>query len=197
MRSDWTIPICTGPERIKINGKKAHPTQKPEALLYRIIQGSTKPDDLILDPFFGTGTSGAVAKRLHRHFLGIEKDDEYIKIARKRISEINSTPYDAETFDIPQPSRRGPRISTGMLLEKGFLQPGQAIYFRKNDKHVAKLRSDGHLILDGFVGSIHQAGRHLLGGVPCNGWDLWCYKDELGKYRSIDELRKQYRALIK
>lgn len=196
MRSDWMLPICTGTERIKEGGKKAHPTQKPEALLYRVILASTQPGDIILDPFFGTGTTGAVAKRLHRHFIGIEKDASYIKLALDRIEEINPEPFDESIFKLPIPRRNGPRISIGMLLENGLLHPGQVLYFNADRKQIGRLRVDGHLVLQGFTGSIHQTARQLMQGKPCNGWELWYYDTQQDGLIPIDELRKKIRTTL-
>lgn len=193
MRSDWFLPICTGAERIKQNGKKAHPTQKPEALLYRIIAASTHPGDVILDPFFGTGTSGAVAKKLHRHYVGIEKDVDYISLANQRLDSITIIPYDEAIFNQPLPRRNGPRISIGTLLENELLTPGQLLYFRADHEISAHIRMDGHLMMADLTGSIHQVARHLLNGSPCNGWDLWFYESTSGDLRPISELRNTLR----
>jgi DNA modification methylase len=194
MRSDWFLPICTGPERIKQNGKKAHPTQKPEALLYRILAATTHPGDVILDPFFGTGTTGAVAKKLHRHYIGIEQDADYVSFAQKRIASISVIPYDEAIFNRALSRRNGPRISIGTLLENELLDPGQTLYFRANRDITARIRMDGHLIMGNDTGSIHQIARHLLDGSPCNGWDLWYFKSSTGDLLPISELRSLLRS---
>jgi site-specific DNA-methyltransferase (adenine-specific) len=193
MRSDWVLPICTGSERIKENGKKAHPTQKPEALLYRVVLASTQPGDVILDPFFGTGTTGAVAKRLHRHYIGIEKDPAYVKISRRRIESIDPEPFDQALYKLPAPKRNGPRITIGVLLENGYLNVGQILYFDADRNRPAQLRVDGHLVMPGFSGSIHQTARYLSQGKPCNGWELWYFDSMQGNFLPIDELRKNFR----
>jgi site-specific DNA-methyltransferase (adenine-specific) len=196
MRSDWLLPICTGPERIKVNGKKAHSTQKPEQLIYRVILSSSKPHDVVLDPFFGSGTTGAIAKKLHRHWIGIELETEYISIAQQRIDQVIPEEDIKQVFDTGTPQRRQPRLSAGSLLESGLLLPGQELYFQKNRAISARLKPDGKLRMDGFEGSIHQAARYLLNGTPCNGWDVWFYEDLDGNLAPIDHLRQALRAMI-
>jgi modification methylase len=196
MRSDWRIPLCSGQERIKIDGKKAHATQKPEALLYRILLASSKPGDVVLDPFFGSGTTGAVARKLHRRWIGIEKEKRYLKIARERIESVVPEPYDPQVFEVRDSKRLRPRIPFGSLLENGLLRPGQALYFRGDREKSARLKPDGNLIIDGFEGSIHQAGKHLMGGSPCNGWEHWYFEAEGGALRPIDVLRSVLRREI-
>jgi site-specific DNA-methyltransferase (adenine-specific) len=197
MRSDWLLPICSGAERIKDNGKKAHSTQKPEALLYRVILASSNLGDLVLDPFFGSGTTGAVAKKLHRNWIGIEKEEQYIKIAQKRIDAIIPMMFSDKVFDVRDKKRLQPRVPFAALLENGLLMPGQGLYFRKDRHKTAIVKPDGNLILpDGFEGSIHEAGRHLMKGSPCNGWDHWYYEAEDGGLKSIDELRQVILAEI-
>ena len=196
MRSDWVIPICTGPERIKEDGKKVHPTQKPESLLFRILLATTQPGDIVLDPFFGTGTTGAVAKKLHRRFIGIEKIPEYIKIAKKRIDSIAPETYDESIYKFPASKRLGPRVSIGVLLENGLLKPGQTLYFNKNKTISAKLRSDGKVMIKDFTGSIHQTAKYLTNGKPCNGWEMWYFNSSQNGMVPIDELRKEYRKNV-
>lgn len=196
MRSDWTLPICSGSERLKANGKKAHSTQKPEALLYRVILSSTNPGDVVLDPFFGTGTTGAVAKKLHRRWIGIEREERYVQLARERLNAITPELFDDAIFDIRDRKRRQPRIPFSRLLEYGFLKPGQRLYFRPDPAVIARIKPDGKLSLDGFEGSIHQAGKRLLGGAPCNGWDNWYYEDEQGERHTIDRLRQVMQAQL-
>jgi modification methylase len=185
MRSDWYLPLATGNQRLKVNGKKAHSTQKPEALLYRIIMASSNSGDVVLDPFFGTGTTGAVAKKLGRNWIGIERDKKYIKVAQKRIDAIQATDFGALNVE----KRKQPRIPFGALLENGLLQPGQVLYFAKNGKK-AKVLSNGHIRCGKITGSIHGVARMLLDNAPANGWDLWFYKDENAEKKVIDELRQ-------
>ena len=196
MRSDWNLPICSGKERRRDDeGDKLHPTQKPEALLYRVITSSTKPGDIILDPFFGSGTTGAVAKKLGRHFIGLERDDRYAKYAEKRIAEISSTPQ-AE-FLITPSKREEPRIPFGSVLERGLLQPGDFL-FDERQRHRARVKSDATLIASSrsgeeIRGSIHKVGATIQGLPACNGWTFWCYESE-GKLMPIDMLRQRIRA---
>lgn len=194
MRSDWVLPICVGPERIRLDGKKAHSTQKPEALLYRVILSSSNPGDIVLDPFFGTGTTGAVAKKLHRQWIGIEREPRYITIARARIEAVTPEPYDVDTFRVLDKKRLAPRIAFGRLLESGLLQAGQVLYFQADRQKVATVKPDGKLIIDSFEGSIHQVGRHLMGGNPCNGWDSWYYEEEQELF-PLEKLRQRVRDL--
>ena len=191
MRSDWYLPLCTGSERIKIDGKKAHATQKPEALLYRVLLASTDPGDVVLDPFFGTGTTGAVAKRLGRHWIGIEQEARYVDLARKRIEAIVPDPIEEDVLNVVP--ERPPRVPFGKLLEAGLLRPGENLYFRKNRSLNAKVKPDGRLRINGFEGSIHQTGSYLSGGSPCNGWEHWYYRDGEGELRSINALREVVR----
>jgi site-specific DNA-methyltransferase (adenine-specific) len=195
MRSDWLLPLCTGQERIKIDGKKAHATQKPESLLYRVILASSNPGDVVLDPFFGTGTSGAVAKRLHRHWIGIERERRYVWIARLRIKSIEPEPLRAEVFVFPN-KRDRPRIPFGSLLEHGLVSPGQTLYFDRQDEVSATVLANGQIKQNGLVGSIHQVGRALRQG-PCNGWEHWYYRDpETENLAVIDNLREIIRQRI-
>jgi modification methylase len=189
MRSDWELPICTGQERIKINGSKAHATQKPEALLYRVIQAASNPGDVVLDPFFGTGTTGAVAKKLHRHWIGIEQDKGYVKIAQKRLAAIEPEPFKDELFSFPS-KRDRPRIPFATLLEHGLLKPGQKLFFGRRGNISATILANGQLKQNGFTGSIHQVGRAIQNG-PCNGWEHWYYLNaETGERVAIDKLRE-------
>jgi modification methylase len=191
MRSDWLLPICSGGERLKDSkGRKGHPTQKPEALLHRVILAATKPGDVVLDPFFGSGTTGAVAKRLGRRWIGIERDPAYIDLARKRIAAVQAV---AERELLITPSKREePRIPFGWLVERGLLEPG-ALLHSFNGRWTAKVRADGTLISADHRGSIHQVGAAVQGAPACNGWAFWCYKVD-GKLVSIDTLRQQVRA---
>jgi modification methylase len=190
MRSDWVIPLCTGHERIKdANGDKAHPTQKPEALLHRVLVGSTNTGDVVLDPFFGTGTTGAVAKMLGRHYIGIERDEGYRAIAQTRLDRVRS--LDAGALEITGSKRAEPRIPFGQLVERGMLRPGEMLVSPRGT--AAKLRVDGSLISAEHCGSIHQVGAALEGAPSCNGWTYWHFKRE-GKLIPIDLLRQQIRA---
>ena len=189
MRSDWTIPLVTGKKRIKSNGTKAHSTQKPEALLYRAIMASSNVGDVILDPFFGSGTTGAVAKMLGRNWIGIERDKKYIKVAQKRIDAVQRA--DEEALQVEK--QKQARVPFGALLENGLLHPGQTLYFAKNGMR-AKILSNGHLQCGDSTGSIHGVAKSLLNDAPVNGWDVWFYKDESGKKIVIDELREKIRT---
>ena len=193
MRSDWEIPLCTGKERVKFNGSKAHSTQKPEALLYRVLLSSTQPGDVVLDPFFGSGTTGAVAKKLHRHWIGIERQPAYVEIARQRIKSVPSPISDEAVYSFP--SRRGrPHLPVGTLLACGLLQPGQTLYFGKTGLVTATLLANGTLQLGEQTGSIHKLARALK-PAPCNGWELWHYLDPAsGQLLPLDTLRQQYLA---
>ena len=191
MRSDWLIPICNGNERIKnVEGKKAHPTQKPEALLHRVVLASTKVGDVILDPFFGSGTTGAVAKQLGRDFIGIERDPEYIAVAEKRIANTRRI---SETALLETPSKREqPRIPFGWLVERGLLRPGEKLYGPKR-RHAAKVRADGTIVTSENKGSIHKMGAEVQGAPACNGWTFW-HVDIEGTLVPIDVLRQKLRA---
>lgn len=190
MRSDWVIPLCTGTERVKLNGQKAHSTQKPEALLYRVILSSSNPDDVVLDPFFGTGTTGAVAKKLHRHWIGIEQDGEYVSVAQERIDRIQASAYDEATF-ASSSGRKARRVPFSRLLEAGLILPGQTLYLNGSDETEAIVRADASLMSGKLVGSIHKVAKQLL-KAPANGWEKWSYADEHGQKHPIDRLRKKY-----
>ncbi len=189
MRSDWYLPISSGTERLRANGEAAHPTQKPESLLYRVLLASSRPGDIILDPFFGTGTTGAVAKKLHRNWIGIEREKSYARIAQRRIDQIEPVSYEEELFEPSEP-RQLERIPFGHLLEAGLLEPGQRLYFGEKGKITARILSDGSLKLNGFRGSIHQVAKQLL-AAPANGWEHWYYVDSnTGHRRPINSLRQ-------
>ncbi|GFE66243.1 site-specific DNA-methyltransferase [Litoreibacter roseus] len=191
MRSDWVLPICTGHERLKNEaGEKAHPTQKPESLLHRVIVATTRPGDVILDPFFGTGTTGAVAKKLGRDFIGIEREASYRAVAEKRLKSVRK--FDRSSLEVTQSKRAEPRVPFGQLVERGMLNPGEELW-SLNGRHKAKIRADGTLVGDDVKGSIHQVGAALEGAPSCNGWTYWCFKRD-GKNVSIDVLRQQIRA---
>jgi modification methylase len=195
MRSDWVIPICSGAERIKVDGVKAHSTQKPEALLYRVILSSSNPGDVVLDPFFGTGTTGAVAKKLHRQWIGIERDPFYVEVAARRIEAVQPELFNADLFDVSNKNRNAPRVAFSLLLERGLLIPGQKLYFRNDRDIQAQVKPDGKLQHNGIEGSIHQVGRQILGDRPCNGWEHWYYEDEAGELVVIDALRGKVRRM--
>lgn len=187
MRSDWLFPICTGSERLKDeNGDKVHPTQKPEALLARIMMASTKPGDVVLDPFFGSGTTGAVAKRLGRHFVGIEREDKYIEAAQERIDSV--IPLEQDNLSIMTGKRAEPRVAFVSLVEMGLVKPGAMLYDIKK-RHIAKVRADGTIAAGERVGSIHKVGAEVQSLDACNGWTFWHY-ERAGGLTAIDELRK-------
>jgi len=186
VRSDWYLPLVKGKERLKAGGQKAHSAQKPEALLYRVLIASSNPGDVILDPFFGTGTTGMVARRLGRSFIGIERDPVYIRVAQERIDAVTQAPAEALVLTN---KRKQDRIPFGALLEAGLLHPGQSLYFQK-DNTAAVIMADGHLRCGERTGSIHQIGRALT-NAPCNGWEQWCYLDENGNGLPIDRLRQE------
>ena len=189
MRSDWEFPICGGPERLRQDGHKVHPTQKPEALLYRVLLASTKPGDVVLDPFFGTGTTGAVAKRLRRRWIGIEREDAYVEAARERIAA--ALPLDESALATMQSPRQQPKVAFGLLVETGYLQPGQALFDAKRRWRVT-IRADGSLVADGGeVGSIHKLGASVQGQPACNGWTFWHHEAADG-LTPIDTLRQTY-----
>jgi modification methylase len=191
MRSDWTLSICAGSERLKNReGKKAHPTQKPESLLHRVLLATTNPGDVVLDPFFGTGTTGAVAKKLGRHFIGIEADPTYVDIATKRIAAI--TPGDAAGLQVTQSKRSLPRIPFGALVEAGLIKPGDTLFCAQG-RRTARVRADGTVVAPGMTGSIHQVGAHVQNAPSCNGWTFWHVRQS-GNLAPIDVLRARIRA---
>ena len=196
MRSDWQhweLPLATGKQRVKsVNGAKAHSTQKPEALLYRIIMASSNVGGVILDLFFGSGTTGAVAKRLGRNWIGIERDRKYISVAQKRIDAV--TPSPAEALILTE-KRKQARVPFGALLENGLLTPGQSLYFVGNGTR-AKILSNGHIQCGDIKGSIHSVAKALMNGSLVNGWDVWFYEDENGTKIVIDELRGKIRKAL-
>lgn len=194
MRSDWLLPICTGAERLKDSqGRKAHPTQKPETLLARVILSASNPGDLVLDPFFGTGTTGAVAKRLRRDFIGLEREEGYARAAAARIAAVEPLSEDAVAL---APSKRAePRIAFASLVEAGMIAPG-AVLMDVKKRHTAVVRADGAVSLSGFVGSIHKTGALAQGLPACNGWTFWHYETN-GRLVPIDELRAQVRESLR
>jgi site-specific DNA-methyltransferase (adenine-specific) len=190
MRSDWVIPLCTGKERIRVGGEKAHATQKPEALLYRVILSSSNVGDVVLDPFFGTGTTGAVAKKLRRSWIGIERDENYIKVAQARIEAVQAEMLPSALFSFT--GKRGrPRVPFGALVEHSLLQVGQCLYFGRKGDATAQVMANGMLRYGDIVGSIHQVGRAIQ-NAPCNGWEHWYYVDDAtGERVVIDRLREK------
>jgi site-specific DNA-methyltransferase (adenine-specific) len=191
MTNVWEIPLCTGAERIRIDGKKAHSTQKPEALLYRVITSSSSPGEVVLDPFFGSGTTGAVAKKLRRHFIGIEAEAAYVQIARQRIAAIPE-PREDEGLLLTPSKRSQPRVAFGKLIEAGYVSIGQPLY-SADRRHCAIVRADAYLIVGDFAGSIHQAAAHVQQVSNFNGWEFWYVDDAHGQLVSIDTLRERYR----
>ena len=189
MRSDWEFPICGGAERLKKGGVKVHPTQKPEALIYRILLACTKPGDVVLDPFFGTGTTGAVAKRLGRRWIGIEREGDYIEAAQERIAA--ALPLDESALATMQSPKSQPKVAFGVLVENGYLAPGTMLVDTKR-RWQAMVRADGSLSSPcGANGSIHKVGSTVQGAPACNGWTFWHYEAE-GALKPIDALRQTY-----
>jgi len=190
MRSDWVLPICTGHERLKDEkGEKAHPTQKPESLLHRVLIGTTHEGDVVLDPFFGTGTTGAVAKMLGRNFIGIEREESYRKVATARLAKVRK--LDSSALQTTSSKRAEPRVPFGQLVERGLLRPGEVLINPRGQ--AAKVRADGSLVSAEHRGSIHQVGAALEGAPSCNGWTYWQYKRD-GQLIPIDILRQQIRS---
>jgi len=188
MRSDWLFPICSGPERLKDDGgRKAHPTQKPEALLHRILIGCSKPGDIVLDPFFGTGTTGAVAKRLGRRFIGIERDPDYARAAEERIARV--TLLSPSALETQKSKRAEPRVPFGTIVELRLLEPGTTVVDSRA-KIRAEVKADGTLSWGGNQGSIHRLGAIVQGKTACNGWTFWHFEAD-GKLKPIDLLREQ------
>lgn len=187
MRSDWLFPICTGHERLKDeSGAKLHPTQKPEALLARIMMASTRPGDVVLDPFFGTGTTGAVAKRLGRHFVGIEREEAYIEAARERIDQV--VPLADGALQVLEGKRAEPRVAFVSLIDAGLMKAGTTLYDARR-RWAAQVRADGTIAVGNEAGSIHRMGARVQGLDACNGWTFWHYERN-GGLTPIDELRR-------
>lgn len=191
MRSDWLFPICSGNERLKgEDGKKIHPTQKPEALLARVIMSCTKPGDVVLDPFFGSGTTGAVAKRLGRHFVGIEREQDYIDAASARIAAVE--PLGKAELTVMTGKKAEPRVAFNTLVESNLLRPGQVLTDARR-RYSAIIRADGTIASGGDAGSIHKIGAKVQGFDACNGWTFWHYQDG-DTFRPIDDLRSVIRS---
>jgi modification methylase len=190
MRSDWVLPLCTGHERLKdARGQKAHPTQKPEALLHRVLVATTNPGDVVLDPFFGTGTTGAVAKSLGRDWIGIEREESYRRLAEQRIAQVRRC--DSDALATTGSKRAEPRVAFGLLVERGLLRPGEILVSPRGA--TAKVRADGTLVGAETTGSIHQVGAAAERAPSCNGWTYWHFRRE-GQLVPIDVLRQQIRA---
>ncbi|MBI1360693.1 MAG: site-specific DNA-methyltransferase [Alphaproteobacteria bacterium] len=192
MRSDWwTLPICSGGERMKNDdGRKSHPTQKPEALLHRILVGTTNPGAVVLDPFFGTGTTGAVARLLGRHYIGLERDKDYVEVATRRIANVRAAA--GEDLLVSTSKKAEPRVPFGALVEHGLVRPGDRLYCPRN-RHVARVRADGSLSNGDATGSIHRMGAHVQNAPACNGWTFWHFKSDQG-LAPIDLLRRKFRT---
>jgi len=193
MRSDWLLPICAGPERLKgEDGSKAHPTQKPEGLLYRILLACTKPGDVVLDPFFGTGTTGAVARRLGRRWIGIEKETAYVKVAHERIA--STLPLDESAMQTVIDKREQPRVAFGLLVESGLVPAGATLTDAKR-RWTATVRADGSIACEAHSGSIHKVGAALQGAPSCNGWTFWHVVDG-GSLTLLDAVRQQHLSTL-
>jgi modification methylase len=191
MRSDWTLPICTGDERIRDDaGAKGHPTQKPEALLYRVLLTSTRPGDIVLDPFFGVGTTGAAARRLGRRFIGIEREARYADLAKARIAKV--VPVAPADLDVMGSKKSEPRVPFGQVVEAGLLRPGDLLWCPKGER-AARVRADGSLVVGELTGSIHKMGAMVQSQPACNGWTYWHFKTDKG-FAPIDVLRAKIRA---
>jgi modification methylase len=188
MRSDWVLPICSGPERIRKGGAKAHPTQKPEALLYRVMLATTNKGDVVLDPFFGTGTTGAVARRLGREWIGCERENFYRNVALERIGQ--ALPLDESALTTMQSAKAAPKVAFGTLVETGWIAPGSQLTDKKG-RMKATVRADGSLASGGENGSIHGLGAKLQGAPSCNGWIFWHMELE-GELKPIDAVRQLY-----
>jgi modification methylase len=193
MRSDWFIPLCTGEERLKdAAGRKVHPTQKPEALLGRVLLSSSNPGDVVLDPFFGSGTTGAVAKRLGRHFIGLERDPAYARAARARIAAVE--PLSGVSIAAPPEKRAEARVPFLALVEGGHVAAGETLVDERR-RFKATVRADGTLALGAIVGSIHKIGALTQGLPACNGWTFW-HVERRGRLVCIDEFRTAIRATL-
>mgnify|MGYP000718741628 CR=1 FL=1 len=192
MRSDWDIPVCGGSERMRDQqGNKAHPTQKPEALLHRVLIASTRTGDMVLDPFAGTGTTPAVAKRLRRRWLAFENDPTYAELARERVAAVQ--PVADSRIVEAQGRRRQARVPFGWLVERGLIEPGTILHGGARGQDQAKVRADGNLVTAEATGSIHKLGAHVQGAPSCNGWQFW-HLEQDGKLVPIDVLRQRLRA---
>ena len=192
--SDVWMDIKGTGQELHDKAARARSAAFPFEIAHRIISMYSVKGDTVLDPFFGSGTTGAVAKKLHRHWIGIEREEKYISIAQNRIDSITPELFADEIFDVRDKKRLAPRVKFGLLLETGLLAPGQILFFRKDRSKSAQIKANAKLRLgDGFEGSIHQVGRHLMGGNPCNGWQHWYYDSKENGLSVIDELRETYR----
>jgi len=187
MRSDWTLPICTGNERIKKNGKKVHSTQKPESLLYRILLASTNKGDFVFDPFLGTGTTAVVAKKLGRNYFGIESEKKYFKTSKQRLEK--TIKMEDHYLDTIKNNKSKPRIPFGSLVELGIVKPGMSVFDYKK-KVNAKIMADGSIKYQNSEGSIHKVAAKIIGAESCNGWTYWHYNNN-GSMLPIDDLRQR------
>ncbi len=187
MRSDWTLPICSGNERIKKNGKKVHSTQKPESLLYRILLASTNKGDFVFDPFLGTGTTAVVAKKLGRNYFGIEREKKYFKTAKQRLEK--TIKMEDHYLDTIKNNKSKPRIPFGSLVELGIVKPGMSVFDYKK-KVNAKIMADGSIKYQNSEGSIHKVAAKIIGAENCNGWTYWHYNNN-GSMLPIDDLRQR------
>lgn len=193
MRNTWEIPICSGRERlVDDDGRKLHSTQKPEALLFRVLSASTNPGDLVLDPFFGTGTTGAVARRLGRHFIGIEREPRYAEAARRRIAKIPPTSVGEELLAVGS-KRRERQVVLATLLEEGWIEVGAELVSKTGRK--ARLRADGKIVSGTLEGSIHSVGKAVGNRPSCNGWEFWFF-EEGGRLLPLDELRRRRQSAL-
>jgi modification methylase len=194
VRSDWFLPICTGAERLKDeSGRKVHPTQKPEALLARVLLAASNAGDLVLDPFFGSGTTGVAARRLGRSFLGLERDPAYAEAARRRIEAVEPLPEAALAI---APTRRSePRVAFSSVLEAGLMRPGERLVDARR-RYSALVRADGALAAGPAVGSIHKIGALVQGLPACNGWTFW-HVERQGRLTPIDDLRGAMRQAMR
>jgi len=190
MRSDWLLPICAGGEREKVDGVKAHPTQKPESLLYRVLLACTNKGDVVLDPFFGTGTTGAVARRLGRQWIGIERESRYVKVARERID--STLALDESAMKVMASRSAQPKVPFGALVESGMIAPGTLLTDAKR-RWSARVLADASIEQDGRQGSIHKIGAAVQGAPACNGWTFW-HVERDGALVPIDSLRQDYLA---
>ncbi|MGC8667359.1 MAG: site-specific DNA-methyltransferase [Chthonomonadales bacterium] len=189
MRSDWVLPLCSGSERVRLAGRKAHPTQKPEALLHRILAASTRQGDVVLDPFCGTGTTAVVAKRLGRHFITVDRDEQYVELARNRLMQVLPGIVEQSTLPVDQPRRRIPFLT---LVESGLLPPGTRLWLKDRPTVTATVLEDGSVVCGSLRGSIHKVGAQCLGLAGCNGWTAWYYFDDATQeLRPIDALRQR------
>jgi len=192
MRSDWVLPICAGGEREKTDGVKSHPTQKPEALLYRVLLACTNPGDVVLDPFFGTGTTGAVARRLGRQWIGIERETRYVKVARERID--STLALDESAMKVMASRATQKKLPFGTLVESGAIQPGARLTDARR-RWSAQVLADASIEHDGHQGSIHKVGAAVQGAPACNGWTFW-HVERDGALVPLDTLRQDYLALL-